>query len=55
MKVWFYTMNNDLSKLDNYINRGFKTYHIDHILPISYGYNNNIPAKLIGSFIILLN
>ena len=29
--------------------RKFKSYDIDHIVPISYGYRNNIPAELIGS------
>lgn len=29
--------------------RKFKSYDIDHIVPISYGYKNNIPAELIGS------
>lgn len=29
--------------------REFKKYDIDHIVPISYGYKNQLPAELIGS------
>lgn len=37
-------------KLEGIEKRGFKKYDIDHIVPISYGYKNNISPKLIGSF-----
>lgn len=29
--------------------RKFKEWDVDHIVPIKYGYNNNIPPELIGS------
>ena len=35
--------------LDGIEKRCFKKYDIDHIVPISYGYKNNISPKLIGS------
>lgn len=28
--------------------RGPKQYHIDHVIPISYGFKNNIPPEIIG-------
>ena len=47
-RVWEITLNNDINKLMNGKKRGFKDYHIDHIIPIIYGYKNNIPAEEIG-------
>lgn len=46
-KVWEYTEINCL-KLEGIEKRCFKKYDIDHIVPISYGFKNNIPAELIG-------
>jgi hypothetical protein len=46
--VWNIT-NSNSNKLPNIENRGFKSFHIDHIVPISYGYKNNINPQLIGS------
>lgn len=36
--------------LENIELRGWDTYHVDHIVPIHYGYKNKISPKLIGSF-----
>ncbi len=47
-KVWEITLTNDIDKLMNGNKRGFQDYHIDHIIPIIYGYKNNIPAEEIG-------
>lgn len=33
--------------MENYTNRGFYGYHVDHIISIMYGYRNNIsPEKI---------
>jgi hypothetical protein len=47
-KVWEITNKNALL-LNNIKQRGFKTFHIDHIVPISYGLKHNIKEELIGS------
>ena len=36
-------------KLEGIEKRAFKQYDIDHIVPIFYGYKNNISPQLIGS------
>lgn len=46
--VWKHTENNSFY-IENIAKRGFMKYDIDHIVPISYGYKNNIPPELIGS------
>jgi hypothetical protein len=46
-------MKNNLTQLENYEHRSYKEYHIDHIVPIIYGYKNNIPAKVIGNILNL--
>ena len=46
-KVWLNTEENAV-KMFNINNRG-KDYHIDHIIPISYGYKYNINPSVIGS------
>lgn len=46
-KVWEET-NKHKNEIVGIEKRGFKTYHIDHIIPISYGYKNNICPKIIG-------
>jgi hypothetical protein len=38
----------DLSSLDNILDRGKKTYHLDHIFPTSRGFSFNIPDYLIA-------
>lgn len=45
--VWIATERN-CGTLDNIQQRG-ADYHVDHIVPISYGYNMKIPAGLIGN------
>lgn len=50
-RVWELTENSfkeNKSRLENGDKRGFKQYHIDHIIPIAYGYKNNIPAETIA-------
>lgn len=46
------TESQDLSKLENFDKRGRGTeegvYHLDHIIPISYGLINNIDPAIIG-------
>lgn len=46
--VWRHTELNSIN-LEGIEKRGFLKYDIDHIVPISYGYKNNIPPELIGS------
>jgi 5-methylcytosine-specific restriction endonuclease McrA len=47
-KVWYYTETNDLTLLENHELRGYRNHHLDHILPISHGYKNNIDPTIIG-------
>jgi len=42
------TEKQPLHLLDNFSKRGKQTFHVDHIIPIIYGYNNNIPAEEIA-------
>lgn len=37
-----------LHLLEHYDKRGYKSFHVDHIVSIWDGYYNNIPAKLIS-------
>ena len=49
---WYYTESQPLHLLKNYEKRCFRgvnCYHLDHSLPIIYGYLNNIPPEKIGS------
>lgn len=48
-KVWLLTEANDLTILDNHKKRGFRSYHLDHIYPISEGFKNNIPVEAISN------
>ena len=47
-KVWSITRSQDLNSLENFEKRGKKTWHLDHIFPISIAYVLGIPANLIG-------
>lgn len=47
-KVWEITLANDIVTLMGDKKRGQKDYHIDHKIPISYGFKNNISAEQIG-------
>jgi hypothetical protein len=51
IQVWSLTEQQPLHSLRNYEKRCFKgpsCFHLDHILPIIFGYNNNIPVEKIG-------
>jgi len=43
------TEQNDLSILENHDRRGYKDYHLDHIVPIQQGFYMNINPHLISS------
>jgi len=46
------TESQPLHLLENYDKRGVSgqdTYHLDHIVPISYGFMNDIPPEIIGN------
>ncbi len=47
-RVWEITLSNDVKLIMGEYERGFHKHHIDHIMPIIYGYKNNIPAEQIG-------
>lgn len=51
--VWNMTRKQPLKDMDNYLLRGSTStsgsYSLDHIVPISYGFDNNIPITLMGS------
>lgn len=51
IKVWIITESQPIFKLKNYDKRCFRgvdCYHLDHTVPIIYGYNNKIPPEKIG-------
>lgn len=51
IKVWLITESQPLHKLKNSHKRcymGKSCYNLDHIVPISYGYQNKIPPSKIG-------
>lgn len=51
IKVWSITEKQPLHKLRNHKKRCFrgpKCYNLDHIVPIIYGYLNNLPPEKIG-------
>jgi hypothetical protein len=51
LKVWSITESQPLHILENHGKRCFKgpsCFHLDHKLPISYGFHNNIPPEKIG-------
>ena len=47
--VWEVTENQPLHILENHKKRGWKKFHLDHIYPISKGYENEIPPEKIGN------
>jgi len=51
-EVWRYTRKQNIELLENYEKRARAgepdAYHLDHIIPIIYGFYNNIPADVIG-------
>jgi 5-methylcytosine-specific restriction endonuclease McrA len=51
LKVWSITESQPLHLLKNHERRCFRgvnCWHLDHIVPISYGFYNNIPPEKIG-------
>lgn len=52
--VWYYTNKNNLTEMEGYKFRGRvdidkNAYHLDHIVSITEGFNNNIAPEIIGS------
>lgn len=47
-KVWFITESQPIHLLENFDLRSFRGHHLDHIIPISYGYKNKISPEKIG-------
>ena len=51
-EVWRHTRKQNIELLKHYEKRGragiYGTYHLDHIIPIIYGFYNNISADVIG-------
>ena len=47
--VWEVTENQKLYLLENSDKRGWKDHHLDHVYPISMGWQNNISPKKIGN------
>ena len=47
-EVWRITKNQNLFKLENNELRGFKSYHLDHIISIWNGWKLNISPCFIG-------
>lgn len=47
--VWKITKKQPIHKLENFKNRGFHNYHLDHKVSIWYGYKNKLDPKMIGS------
>jgi hypothetical protein len=47
-RVWQITEDQNISELFGDKKRGFNDYHVDHIVPISYGFKNGIDPLVIG-------
>ena len=47
--VWEVTERQPLHILENSDKRGWKSYHLDHIYPISMGFKENISPEKIGN------
>ena len=47
--VWEVTESQPLYILENFDKRGWKSYHLDHIYPISMGFREKIPPEKIGN------
>lgn len=48
-EVWKITNKQKLHLLENYTQRGFMKYHLDHIFSVFDGFHNNIPPYIIGN------
>ena len=58
LEVWKYTQRNDLSVLDGYEKRGkmkcgTDNTNLDHIYSIKDGYENQVPAEIVGNIVNL--
>lgn len=42
------TAKQPLNQLQDYDKRGMGKYHLDHILPVAYGFNQSIDPEVIG-------
>jgi len=49
IKVWAITESQPLSKLRNSNKRGWRKFHLDHIVSISHGFLNGLSPEQIGS------
>ena len=48
-KVWYITESQPLHILEGFEQRSYKGYHLDHIIPISYGFKNKISPEKMGN------
>lgn len=48
-KVQSITRKQPLFQLENYSNRGKGSFHLDHIVSIKYGFDNEIDPEIIGN------
>jgi len=48
-QVLKYTRKEPLYQLDNYNHRGKGSFHLDHIISIKFGFDNNLPPEIIGN------
>lgn len=48
LKVWYITESQPLHELRNHKKRGWRKYHLDHVVPIVHGFLNNMPPEQIG-------
>lgn len=48
-RVWEVTESQPLHILENFDKRGWKSYHLDHIYPISKGFLEKIPPEKMGN------
>lgn len=47
-KVQYFTNKQPLNQLLNYKERGRNKFHLDHIIPVLYGFLHNIEPEVIG-------
>jgi hypothetical protein len=47
-KVWYITESQPIHILENFELRSYRGHHLDHIIPISYGYKNKISPEKMG-------
>jgi hypothetical protein len=49
LKVRRISENQNIKELENYKNRGLKTYHLDHKIPIILGFIHKIAPEIVGN------